>query len=74
MACVQEKRNALRVLLGNPEEKRSPGDLCVDGWTVLKLLQKEQVVRSQTLQCCGYGQVAGSFEHGYEPSGSIKCT
>jgi len=38
-----------RVLLGNPEEKRSPGDLCIDGWTVLKLLQKEQVVRSRTV-------------------------
>jgi len=43
VACVQDKRNALTVLLGNPE------DLCVDGRTVLKLLQKEQFVRSQTV-------------------------
>lgn len=49
VARVQEKRYALRVLMGNPEKKRSPGDLCIDEWTVLKLLQKEQVVRSQTL-------------------------
>jgi hypothetical protein len=46
---VQEKRNALRVLLGNPEEKKSPGDVCIDGRKVLKLLQKEQVVRSRTV-------------------------
>jgi hypothetical protein len=30
MAGVQEKRYALRVLMENPEEKRSPGDLCID--------------------------------------------
>jgi hypothetical protein len=30
MACVQGKRYALRVLMGKPEEKRSPGDLCID--------------------------------------------
>lgn len=50
MACVHEKRNALRVLMGSPEEKRSPADLCIDGWTVLELLQKEQVVMSRIVQ------------------------
>jgi hypothetical protein len=36
--------------MGSPEEKRSPADLCIDGWTVLELLQKEQVVMSRIVQ------------------------
>jgi hypothetical protein len=31
-----EKRNTYRILVGNPEEKRTLGDQDVDGWTILK--------------------------------------
>jgi hypothetical protein len=67
----EEKRNAYRILVGNPEGKRPLGrprrrwvdnikmDLREIGWIGLIWLR--------------IGTVEGSCERGNEPSGSIKC-
>jgi hypothetical protein len=36
VARMGEKRNAYRILVGNPEEKDHWEDRDVDGWTILK--------------------------------------
>jgi hypothetical protein len=36
-----EKWNAYRLLVGKPEEKRSPGRQDVGGWTILKWILEE---------------------------------
>jgi hypothetical protein len=48
-------------------------DLGVDERIILKRILQKQNVRTRTRFChSGYGQVAGSFEHGNDPSGSIR--
>jgi hypothetical protein len=69
VARLGEKTNGYRVLVGKPEGKRTLGrsrrrwedirmDLREIGWGGMDWIQ---------------GLVAGSCEHGNEPSGSIKC-
>jgi hypothetical protein len=73
VARIGDKKNAFRILLGNPEEKRPLGRPRVR-WDNIKLdLQK--VGWGHGLDRCnsGYGQVAGTFKCGNEPSGSTKC-
>jgi hypothetical protein len=38
VARMGEKRNAYRILVGNPEGKRHWEDQDVGGWTILKLI------------------------------------
>jgi hypothetical protein len=39
-----ERRNAYRILVGNPEGKRPLGDQDVGGWTILKWILERYVV------------------------------
>jgi hypothetical protein len=73
VARTGETRNAYRILVGKPEGKRQlrrsrrrwVDDIKIDlgeiGWDGLD--------RSSS----GQGRVEGSYEHGNEPSGSLKC-
>jgi hypothetical protein len=73
VARIGEKRNAYRILVGKPEEKRPLGrprrrwvdnikmDLREIGWDGVDWFDMAQ------------GPVQGSCEHGIEPSGSVKC-
>jgi hypothetical protein len=66
---MEEKRNAHRILVGKPERKRPLGrprsrwvdnikiDLREIGWSIMDWIDLAE----------------GSFEHGNEPSSSIKC-
>jgi hypothetical protein len=75
VARMGEKRNAYRLLVGNPEGKRPLGkprrrwvnnikmDLLEIGWGGGGL----------DWSSSGKGQVESSSECGYEPSASIKC-
>jgi hypothetical protein len=50
-----------------------PFERPVDGQDNIKM---DLIVHGQFLMCSydsGWGQVAGCFEQGYEPSGYIKC-
>jgi hypothetical protein len=70
-----ERRGAYRDLVGKPEERRPLGrprrrwennikmDLPEVGWGGMDWINLAQ----------DRGQLAGSCEYGYEPSGSIKC-
>jgi hypothetical protein len=42
---VREVRNAFKMLAGKPHGKKPPGDLIVDGRTLLKWILEEQSVR-----------------------------
>jgi hypothetical protein len=41
-------------------------------WIALKLILHVTEMRRSDLSVLGYGQVAGSYEYGNEPSGSVK--
>ena len=48
-------------------------NLCVEGNTKLDLKGNRMEGRGLDCSHLGHGQVAGSCDHGNEPSGSIKC-
>jgi len=59
---------------GNLKERPDLQDLEVDGTIMLNYIFKKSDGRyGLDLSGSGYGQVAGSYECGNEPSGSIKC-
>jgi hypothetical protein len=68
-----EKRNAYRILVGNPEGKHHWEDQDVGGWTILKLILErwDGMVGIQSIWL-RIGPVEGSCEGGNEASGSIK--
>jgi hypothetical protein len=55
-------------LVGKPEWNTSLEKLGVDGRIILNVILEKSGLRVRT----GYGPVAGSCDHGDEPSGSIK--
>jgi hypothetical protein len=63
--------NAYRILVGKPEGK-TPLGRSRRRW--VDKFKKD--LRDTGLDRCGSGegQVEGTFEHGNEPSGSIKCS
>jgi hypothetical protein len=66
-----EKRNAYRILVGRPEEKRplgTPRRRWVDN---IKMDFRE--IDWDGIDWIDLVQNRGSCEHGNEPSGSIKC-
>jgi hypothetical protein len=70
---MRERRSAYSILVGVPEGRRQlgrPGRK----WEDIKINFKERRWSSRLGSCgSGWGPVEGSFEHGNEHSGSIKC-
>jgi hypothetical protein len=69
-AHMGEMRNVYKILVGKPEGRRQFGR---------PRHRWEDNIRMDRVRSCeldsagsGYGPVAGSYEHGNEPSGSIK--
>jgi hypothetical protein len=74
IAHMGEMRNAYKILIGNPQGKRPLGGSGNRWDLILKWILRNSV------GWCGFGSsgsgqgpVAGSCEHGNEPSGSIKA-
>jgi hypothetical protein len=68
-----EKRNAYRILVGKPEGKRPLGRPR-PGWVDnIKIDLREIEWDGMDWIDLAQGPVKGSFEHGNEPSGSLKC-
>jgi hypothetical protein len=63
---TREKRNAHRTLVGKPEGRPK----CI--WEDIKMVKKQDEGYGLDSSGSGYRPVAGSCEHGNEPSGSIK--
>jgi hypothetical protein len=61
-----KKRDAYRTLVGKPEGKRPLG-------RPRPMLVYNIKMDFKELKWGGYGPVVGTYEHGNEPSGSIKC-
>jgi hypothetical protein len=60
-------------LVGKPEGKRPLGDPDLDGIIILRwIFRKLEGVVGLDGVDSGYGQVAGTYEYGKKPSGSIK--
>jgi hypothetical protein len=68
LECMGEKRNAYKVLIRKPERRYRVEYLGIDRRVMLKCIIKKQDMRVRLR----IGTVAGSWEHGNEPSGSIK--
>jgi len=74
VGCVGESRDVYRGLVGRPEGNRTIEDLSVDEriiliYSFLTWIWRHGLDRSGS----GYRQVAGTYECGNKPSGSIKC-
>jgi hypothetical protein len=69
VARIGEKRNAYRILVGDPEGKLPLGRPRRRWVKILKWI----LDRMGWYGLDWSGSVKGSFEHGNEPSGSIKC-
>jgi hypothetical protein len=70
-ACTGEKRNVYRILVGKPEGKRPLGRLRCRWEDNIKFDLRE--VRWGGVIWIDLAQDRGSYEHGNEPLGSIKC-
>ena len=71
---VVDKRGVYRILVGNLKERDHLGDLGVVGSIILRwIFRKWDVVVWTGSSWHTIGQVAGTFECGNEPSGSVKC-
>ena len=75
MACVGEKRNAYKYLVGNLKERNHLEDLGVDGRMTLKWKLNKQDAR----MCVSFiwlwrGTNCRLFSHGTELFSSIKCS
>jgi hypothetical protein len=78
VARIGEIRGVYGVLVGNLRERDHLGDPGIDGKRILRsIFRKWNVGYGLDLagsgQAQGQGQVAGTCECDYEPSGSIKC-
>jgi hypothetical protein len=69
-----EKRNAYRIMVGKPEEKR-PLERPRRRWVDNIKIDLKARMGWYGLDRCGsrYGPVKGSCQHGNEPWGSLKC-
>jgi hypothetical protein len=56
----------------NLKETDRKEDADVDGRIILKLILEKKKGGELNLSVSGYGAMAGSFEHGNEPTGSLK--
>jgi hypothetical protein len=72
---MEEKRNAYRILVGMPEGKRPlerPRRRWVDNIQIHQREREDGMVWTGSIWLM-IGTSGGLFEHGNEPSGSIKC-
>jgi hypothetical protein len=68
-----EKRNAYRILVGKPQEKRPLG-IPRRRWVDNIIMDLREIGwRGLDWPCSEWGPVEGSCEDGNEPLGSIKC-
>jgi hypothetical protein len=72
--CILEMREAFKILVGKAKKKGRFENLDADGRIILKWMLKRNGCEDTDwyLSDSGYGPVAGSCEHGTEPSGYIK--
>jgi hypothetical protein len=73
VACIREKRNASRILVGKPEGKKKLGRPTCRWQDNVKMNVREVGWVWTGLIKLKIGQVEGSCEQDDKPSGSIKC-